>query len=422
MIPRQGLDIGWSDLLFALQACLRSTNPDMVRRRLEATWSPGHESVACLSVRSGFDALLAKVDWPPGSEVLVSAATIRDMPGLISEHGFVPVPVDVDFRTLTIEPASLAGAITPRTRGILAAHLFGSRMSMSPIRDIARQHHLLVIEDCAQAFAADGYRGDPDSDVTLFSFGPIKTATALGGGILRFRDHELGRRVREHLRQWPEQSNRQFVSRVAKYCLLVLLSARPIFSFWTNILRLLRIDYDALISRSVRGFGGSGFLGKIRRQPSAALLALLERRLQTYSQQRIDQRQKRARQALELLPYVSIPGRGNPSHTFWVFPILCDQPEELRQHLIACGFDATRGASSMCVAEPRDASHPPAHQTARDLSRLLYLPVYPGLAVADLERLAEAIAGFGAELVEQETPQAQEESLSGQQSKKEAAA
>jgi dTDP-4-amino-4,6-dideoxygalactose transaminase len=152
------------------------------------------------------------------------------------------------------------------------------------------------------------------------------------------------------------------------------------------------------------------------------LLALLERRLQTYSQQRIDQRQKQARQALELLPYVSIPGRGNPSHTFWVFPILCDQPEELRQHLIACGFDATRGASSMCVAEPRDASHPPAHQTARDLSRLLYLPVYPGLAVADLERLAEAIAGFGAELVEQETPQAQEESLSGQQSKKEAAA
>jgi dTDP-4-amino-4,6-dideoxygalactose transaminase len=421
MIPRQGLDIGWSDLLFALQACLRSTSADAIRSRLEAAWSPGYESVACLSVRSGFDAFLATVNWPRGSEVLVSAATIRNMPELITEHGFVPVPVDVDFRTLTIDAASLARAITPRTKAILAAHLFGSRMPMSPILDLARQHNLLVVEDCAQAFAADGYRGDPESDVSLFSFGPIKTATALGGGILRFRDHELGRRVREHTRQWRDQSNRQFVSRVAKYCLLVMLSWRPIFSCWTSILRLAGIDYDALISRSVRGFGGSGFLAKIRRQPSAAVLALLERRLKMYSRERIGERRRLALQALELLPNVTIPGRDNPSHTFWVFPILCDEPEELRRHLIACGFDATRGASSMSVVEPPDTTHPRASQAERELGRLLYLPVYPGVAATDLERLAEAIVGFGAEPAEQETPQAQEGSLSGQQSKEAAA-
>jgi dTDP-4-amino-4,6-dideoxygalactose transaminase len=421
MIPRQGLDIGWSDLLFALQACLRSTSADAIRSRVEAAWSPGYESVACLSVRSGFDALLATVDWPRGSEVLVSAATIRNMPELISEHGFVPVPVDVDFRTLTIDAASLARAITPRTKAILAAHLFGSRMPMSPILEVARRHNLLVIEDCAQAFAADGYRGDAESDVSLFSFGPIKTATALGGGILRFRDHELGRRVREHTRQWRAQSNRQFVARVAKYCLLVMLSLRPIFSSWTSMLRLAGIDYDALISRSVRGFGGSGLLAKIRRRPSAALLALLERRLKMYSRERIGERRRLALQALELLPNVTIPGRDNPSHTFWVFPILCDEPEELRRHLIACGFDATRGASSMSVVEPPDAAHARAGQAEQELGRLLYLPVYPGVSATDLERLAEAIAGFGAEPAEQETPQAQEVSLSGQQSKEAAA-
>lgn len=423
MIPRQGLDIGSSDLLFALQACLRGTSTETIRRRLEGTWSPGYESVACLSVRSGFDAFLATVDWPRGSEVLVSAATIRNMPELISEHGFVPVPIDVDFRTLTIDAASLARAITPRTKGILAAHLFGSRMPMSPILEIARRHKLLVIEDCAQAFAADGYRGDAESDVSLFSFGPIKTATALGGGILRFRDHELGRRVREHTRQWRAQSNRQFLLRVVKYYLLVMLSWRPIFSLWTSILRLAGIDYDALISRSVRGFGGSGFLAKIRAQPSAALLALVERRLETYSQQRIEKRRRLGLQALELLSNVTIPGSDNPSHTFWVFPVLCDEPEELRKHLIACGFDATRGASSMSVVEPSNAGYQRAIHAQRELGRLLYLPVYPGVAVAELKRLAEAIAGFSAEPVGQETPQAQEGSLSGQQSKsKEAAA
>jgi hypothetical protein len=101
------------------------------------------------------------------------------------------------------------------------------------------------------------------------------------------------------------------------------------------MLRLLGIDYDALLSRSVCGFAGAGFLRKIRRQPSAALLALLERRLTTYSLQRIDERRKLAMRALEALPYVTIPGRDNASHTYWVFPILCDEPEELRRLVAA---------------------------------------------------------------------------------------
>lgn len=422
MIPRQGLDIGWSDLLFALRACLRSQEAQTIQRRLEAAWSPDRESVACLSVRSGFDALLGALNWPQGSEVLVSAATIRDMPRLLVEHGLVPIPVDMDFRTLAVETDCLREAITPRTKAILVAHLFGSRMPMLPIIDVARRNDLLVLEDCAQAFAADGYQGHNESDVSMFSFGPIKTATALGGGLLRFRDAELGRRVREQTRQWPVQSNRQFLARVAKYCGLAMLASRPVFSVWTSALRLLGIDYDALIGRTVRGFAGAGFLGKIRRQPSAGLLALLDRRLNHYSQQRIKDRCRLAWQAAELLPYATIPGSDNPEHSFWVFPILCDEPEALRRHLMGCGFDATRGASSMCAVEPPDDSRPRASEVERELKRLLYLPVYPGISTAELERLAEAIAGFQAEPVSnQEVPQAQETQLSGQESKEEAA-
>jgi hypothetical protein len=75
----------------------------------------------------------------------------------------------------------------------------------------------------------------------------------------------------------------------------------------------------------------------------------------------------------------------------------------------------------MSVVEPPDAAHARAGQAEQELGRLLYLPVYPGVSATDLERLAEAIAGFGAEPAEQETPQAQEVSLSGQQSKEAAA-
>jgi dTDP-4-amino-4,6-dideoxygalactose transaminase len=261
---------------------------------------------------------------------------------------------------------------------------------------------------------ADDYRGDTLADVSLFSFGPIKTATALGGGMLRFRDQDLAHRVRQHMRQWPRQHNREFLARVAKYCLLAMLSSRPVFHLWTSVLRWLRVDYDALISRSVRGFAGPGFLSRIRQQPCAALLALLERRLKTYSPQRIYERRKLARQAVDLLPFVTIPGRDNPSHTFWVFPILCDEPEELRQHLGTCGFDATRGASSMCVVPPPDDTYPPARHAEGDLPRLLYLPIYPGISPAEIERLGEALAGYTAvQATEQEMPAAQEVNLSG---------
>ena len=75
----------------------------------------------------------------------------------------------------------------------------------------------------------------------------------------------------------------------------------------------------------------------------------------------------------------------------------------------------------MSVVSPPNDAHLLASQAERELGRLLYLPVYPGVTAAELERLAEAIAGFGAEPAEQETPQARESILSGQQSKEAAA-
>ena len=396
MIPRKRLDIGWADLLFAMRACITLRDAERAKARLEASWSPGFESVVCLSVRSGFDALLAVLDWPPGSEVLVSAATIRDMPRLLKEHELIPVPIDVDFATLSVDATDIATAITPRTRAILIAHLFGSRMPMAPLLEIARQHGLLVIEDCAQAFTGDGYRGAQEADVSMFSFGPIKTATALGGGVLRFSDANLGRRVRERMQQWPRQSNYEFFVRLVKYSLLILLSYRATFTLFISLLKLFRIDYDHQISRSVRGFASGEFLAKIRRQPSGPLIALLERRISNYPPERVAERRRLARQALELLEKVEVPGRENHDHTFWVFPILCDDPEGMRQHLAANGCDATCGTSSMIIVLPPDILHSTPVKSQHAFSRLLYLPIYPGVRRRELQRLADAISIFTA--------------------------
>ena len=76
---------------------------------------------------------------------------------------------------------------------ILVAHLFGSRVDLAPLA----RPGVLLVEDCAQSFRGPGARGDPPADVSLFSFGSIKTATALGGALVRVEDAALRARMRE---------------------------------------------------------------------------------------------------------------------------------------------------------------------------------------------------------------------------------
>lgn len=392
MIPRMRLDISWSDLLHGARSCAASASPEEAERRLREVAPCGEAGLACLSVRSGFDALLQALDFPAGSEILVSAVTIPDMTRIIEAHGLVPVPIDLDVRRLSARVEAMERAVTPRTRAVLVAHLFGSRMPMEPVRRFAEEHGLIVFEDCAQAYGGPEDLRSPQGDVTLFSFGPIKTATALGGGILCFRDPQLLAAVRRVQSEWPARPRRHFFARIFKYSLLVLLSYRPVYSLFTALCRLLGRDHDRLISERVRGFSGEDLLVEIRQRPSAPLLALLERRLRRFDQGTIARRMAAARLAIERMPSLRRPGDQAPEHTHWMFPALHEQPDELVRSMWNAGFDATRGASSLYVVDP-PADRPelePAEARAA-FEHLLYLPVYAGLSPRRIERMATVV-------------------------------
>lgn len=397
MIPRKRLDIGWWDVLSGVGSCLMA-DQETAERKLRQAWPGGDAGLACLSVRSGFDALLSVLDLPAGSEVLVSAVTIRDMTRILQAHGLVPVPIDLDIQRLAVRPESMERAVTPRTRAILVAHLFGSRMPLEPVLRFAREHGLVVLNDCAQAYAAPEDLRSPEADVSMFSFGTIKTATVLGGGILCFRDPQLLEAVRRHQSQWPVRSRWHFLSRLLKYSLLILLSYRPIYSLFIGLCRGLGIDHDRLIGERVRGFPGDDLLRQIRHRPSAALLALLARRIRTFDPATIVRRTAAARIAIDQMPAIRRPGSQAPDHTHWVFPILHEQPEELQQSLWKKGFDATRGATSLCVVDPpEDRPDLEPVEARQAFQRLLYLPVYAGLSRRCIERLATAVRAFDAE-------------------------
>ena len=190
MWARKRIDIGWRDLLAAAGYALFPGSRATAQQSAEQVWPGSDDVIACLSVRSGLDLMLGQLGLPAGSEVLVSAVTIEDMVTILRHHGLVAVPIDVNPADMSPSLNDIDRAITPRTKAILIAHLFGTRLPLQPFAGKAKEHGLLLWEDCAQAF--DGcYAGHPEADAVMFSFGPIKTATALGGGLLRVESHAM---------------------------------------------------------------------------------------------------------------------------------------------------------------------------------------------------------------------------------------
>lgn len=390
MWSRKRIDIGWFDLAAGALACLYARR-ERGQSRLEHAWSPRGDSMACLSVRSGLDLLLEALKLAPGSEVLVSAVTIPDMPRILEAHGLVPVPVDLQAETMAPSAEQLRAAITPQTKAVLVAHLFGGRSDLGPLLEVAQAHGLAVWEDCAQAF--DGhYRGHARADVSFFSFGPIKTATALGGALVRVQDAALLAAMRQIQAGWPVQSRWAFFCRVMKYTCLKALSQRVAFAVFVRLLRLARGDHDRVLNRAVRGFAGPDFFARIRRQPSAPLLALLARRVEQFKQDLLARRTKLGRMLLEeLSPAVACPGGAQREHSFWVFPVLCNQPRRLIDSLWAAGFDATQGESMRAVPVPEGHAAPQPDTAHRVLEGIVYLPCYAEMTEKAVQRMAAVV-------------------------------
>lgn len=172
-----------------------------------ARWCGVSECVALNSGTSALHLALLACGIGPGDEVITVPFTFVATVSAIEYAGATPVLVDVEPRHLTMDPAKVEAAITPRTKAIMPVHLFGHPADMEPILAIAKRHGLRVIEDAAQAHGAS-YQGrtcGSMSDVACFSFYPGKNLGACGeGGALVTDDPEIARTARL-LRSWGEE-------------------------------------------------------------------------------------------------------------------------------------------------------------------------------------------------------------------------
>jgi dTDP-4-amino-4,6-dideoxygalactose transaminase len=171
----------------------------------------------CVGVGSGLSALelsLKAAGIGPGDEVIVPAYTWIATWTAVTLAGATPVGVEVLAETYNIDPEAAAAAVTERTAAIVPVHLRGEPAAIEPLRRLAAERGLFLLEDAAQAHGAraDGVRAGGLGDAAAFSFYPAKNLGSLGdGGAVTTNDAALAEKVRL-LRNYGMRNRYEFES------------------------------------------------------------------------------------------------------------------------------------------------------------------------------------------------------------------
>jgi perosamine synthetase len=441
-IPRGELDITFSDLSFALLRCIRPPSPFFeapmrAALRLEdeiaQTWneyaSTKSHVLPGLSVRSLVDLHLSAKSYPKGSEVIiVPPIGIEGMMDVIQYHGLKIVPVDIGDYTndpvVHVDVEKVKQKMNKKTVAVLVVHPFGlicmNESEMKALRNAVDDHSttksIEIWEDCAECFGGKhGYMGSEYANVHFFSFGMIKTATALGGGICVLNDQvdnnanatmERMKRI-QHMMN-GQQTGKDFFVKIQKTFLLLIISRNSILmGILVWILDLLKIDYDSIITSAVKGFPSPHskagvklstcelneqkrtrarkLVQRLRRSPHPALLSLLHRRLKSKItsvtvMKRIERCAKMKGLFKEDMPSIHIPeGSAGSQHLYWLFPIITIDPDKTCREMKDFGYDIPRGTSQLgCVTKYLIDSEKYSNScpnTLRMMSQISYLPI-----------------------------------------------
>ncbi len=322
----------------------------------ETEFARWNDLASVVGVANGTDAIelmLRALDLGPGDEVITTPHTATATVSAIELAGAIPVLVDIDPDTYTIQPQQVEAAITSRTRALLPVHLFGLPADLDTLSAIATRHNLLLLEDCAQAHGARcrGRRVGTFGPLAAFSFYPTKNLGALGdGGAVGVSNGALAGRVRS-LAQYGWQQR--------------YISSEP---------------------------GKNSRLDEIQ-------AAVLRVKLQALDQANARRVMLAARYSAALSSTVQVPevpaGRESVFH---LYVIRHPERDRLRAYLAAQGIGTAIHYPVPLHMQPAyrgrlgDAgSFPEAERAAAEI---LSLPLYPELSQDDVDRVIEAILGF----------------------------
>ena len=312
-----------------------------------------------VSVNSGTDALilsLRALGLQPDDEVICASFTALPCWQAICAAGCRPVFAEVEPDYYTLDPASAARLAGPKTKAVLAVHLYGQPCDMKGLSEVCRDKGLFLIEDCAQAHGA-AYHGKPVGtfgDLSAFSFYPTKNIGALGdAGMVCGKSASLKKQLCL-LRQYGEEERYKSIS-----------------------------------------FGLNSRMDEIQ---AAFLRVRLPRLIETKAE-----REALAHAYLEGLaglPVVTPAARKDCSHAYHLFVIRADGRDELRAHLAAKGVGTAVHYPLPGHAQPVFANDLGLCR-AGDLAytetlagKILSLPFFPGMKPRDTNMVCAAVKEF----------------------------
>ncbi len=311
-----------------------------------------------VGVNNGTDAIhlaLRALDIGPGDEVITVSHTAVATVAAIGMAGATPVLADVDPRTRTIDPTAAEALITPRTKAIIAVHLYGHPADLDALLRICDQHGLALIEDCAQCHGAEwkGRKTGSFGRVSTFSFYPTKNLGAIGdAGLVATNDPAIAEKLRL-LRQYGW--------------------AKPQYS----ILQGWNSRMDPL---------------------QAGILSVKLRHLDAHTARR-QELGRRYRERLNDLPLSLPTERDDRTHVYHLYVVALSEEAErdrLRAHLANAGIHAGIHYPFAVHEQPayRDVHRGPMPVTEQLARTVLSLPLYPELSDADHERVCVAVRSF----------------------------
>ncbi len=342
----------WQESLAAMHL-LKGPNTRAFEQEIAAYVGVSH----AVGASSGTDALVLGL-WAlgigPGDEVIVHANAFTADVEAIRLAGAQPVLVDVEADGLGPDVDAVVRAVTPRTRALLAVHLYGSPLRLAPLLELARARRLALVEDGSHAHGAarDGRRVGSFGAVGCFSAGVVKNLAAYGdAGFVTTGDEEIAKRVRLCLAHGQERKNHH-----------------------------------------VR-YGGNYRLDELQ----AAVLRIKLRHL--------DARNRRRREIAAFYSSRFAPlGVGVPVeapgevHVYHQYVVRTPQRDALASYLKGAGIETgihypvpLHRQPAWLLAYGEGPALPRAERLAQEI---LSLPVFPDLTDAEVERVADAVVAF----------------------------
>jgi dTDP-3-amino-3,4,6-trideoxy-alpha-D-glucose transaminase len=309
-----------------------------------------------VGVGTGTDAIaiiLRGLGIGPGDEVITTPVSAAYTALACMMAGARPVFADIDPRRLTLSPAAVEAAVTPRTAAILPVHLYGQPADMRTIMAIAQARGLAVVEDCCQAHLAtcEGRPVGSFGVAAAYSFYPTKNLGALGdGGAITTNDAALAekmRRIRNGGQTDRYRHGEMGVNSRLDEMQAAILSARlPLLAGWTAARRAHAATYRQLLD-------------------GAAL---------------------------------DVPPECDAGHVYHLFPVLSPGRHALQAALLADGIETLIHYPVPIPRQPALQAQSPAvcPEADRVCAQILSLPLYPGLSEDDLRTVAGAIRRLAA--------------------------